>query len=579
LHYKKSIPEKNELGRRIAVGTDAIVSGGWEKINGAMVQDMAAVIKNDANLDVFNLMEQSKSFSLFESDRKKNERNLTRSISEKEKEIKALRTQTARKERAVQALDSLVTRKEQEVRSLTVMLEDIRSSKAWKTLLLFRRIRVMLIPPNSLRGRVLRRLITLFFVITGRIRGNKLFRNSLLLKKVIDQNDEPWPQSVKITFNQMDGGKNLKNNIPLAKNKYALIRERSIIIAKQDKLLNTIFSAKTTKLILFIVPGWNGVNGGIMSICSLASVSVSLKEEHGSEVIITTPPKSPPFLKFTMFENPFTIFRFDQILSYFRNLDKFIIHIPEMCTADFLKRLSAREKRELRSIPNLQINIMNQNIWLMPGREVIAQLKELTSNITCTTAHRKYCTYENSRNYGIPFHLFSASNLTRYYYAPFSKKENIVVCSHDIHEMKEKILDQIINTHEEISIRRVENMPYEEYKRLIYRAKWVITFGEGLDGYFVEAIRSGAIPFAVYNEDFFSDRFKNLPNVYQSYDEMLARISEDISMIGKPTTFKALSRQLIELDKLEYNDEEYKENIRRFYRKEYTCPLGKENVR
>jgi hypothetical protein len=174
--------------------------------------------------------------------------------------------------------------------------------------------------------------------------------------------------------------------------------------------------------------------------------------------------------------------------------------------------------------------------------------------------------------YGIPFHHFSTSNLTNYYYFPFEYKENLIVVSNDQNALKGKILEKIQKEHPGLLIKIVENMAYEEYKRFLGRAKWAITFGEGIDGYFVESIRSGAIPFAVYNKDFFTDRFKNLPNVYLSYDEMYNNISEDLDELGQPHLFESLSNQLIELDKQEYNDEEYKDNVRRFYLGNYDIP-------
>jgi hypothetical protein len=155
---------------------------------------------------------------------------------------------------------------------------------------------------------------------------------------------------------------------------------------------------------------------------------------------------------------------------------------------------------------------------------------------------------------------------------PYKEKENIIVISHDQHRYKEKILAKIQNEHPGMTIKIVQNLRYEEYKRLLTRAKWAITFGEGLDGYFVESIRSGAIPFAVYNRDFFPDRFKGLPNVYPSYEQMYDNISNDLVELGDPNLFESLSKRLIELDKQEYNDEKYRDNVRRFYTGEYDLP-------
>ena len=360
--------------------------------------------------------------------------------------------------------------------------------------------------------------------------------------------------------------------LAITKSKQLFMQPRRKVIKAQDKRLIQNFSVDTERLIVFLVPGVDVVNGGTMSICSLAKVSQLLQSVHNAVVLIATLPGSQLMSKFTHFENPFDIYRFEQLPSYFLGLKELTIHIPEAFVPQFVARLSKSEKGYLGNIPKLQINILNQNVWLMPSREIITQLKQFTDLVTCTTAHARYCTQQAREYYGIPYHNFSASNLTNYYYLPYKDKEDLMIISHDPHKYKNKILTRLKREHPEITISKIEKVPYEDYKHLLERAKWAITFGEGLDGYFVESIRSGAIPFAVYNKDFFTDRFKDLPNVYLSYEEMYNNISTDIDNLSSPPLFERLSKQLIDLDKQEYNDEEYRENIRRFYAGDYDLP-------
>jgi hypothetical protein len=61
-------------------------------------------------------------------------------------------------------------------------------------------------------------------------------------------------------------------------------------------------------------------------------------------------------------------------------------------------------------------------------------------------------------------------------------------------------------------------MTYQEYKATISKAKWALTFGEGLDGYFVEPIFSGDSSFSVYNPSFFIEDSWSLRTVYRDYD-------------------------------------------------------------
>jgi len=416
------------------------------------------------------------------------------------------------------------------LRFLNAELVEIHSSRAWKAIIWYRKVRYWLIPRGSLQE--------LPF---------KFFKRIILHPRL----------TIDKTINRI---------------KRILFEPKRKIIRNQNELIKQNFVKDTPRLIVFLVPGVNVVNGGSMSICSLAKVSKSLKPIHNSEVLIATLPGNPFFTKFTLFENPFDIYRFEQLYLYFKKIEDLTLHLPEAFVSEFLFSLTRVEREFLESLPKLTINIMNQNIWLMPSREIVDQVKQLTDTVTCTTAHSRYCTRELRNYYGVPFHNFSASNLTKYYYLPYENKENLMIISHDGHELKGKILDKIQSEHPEIKIIQILNIPYEEYKRLLSQAKWAITFGEGLDGYFVESIRSGAIPFAVYNKDFFSDRFRNLPNVYLSYEEMYNNISDDLCKMGEPYFFKRLSERLIELDKQEYDDENYKNNIRRYYLGDYDLP-------
>ena len=99
-----------------------------------------------------------------------------------------------------------------------------------------------------------------------------------------------------------------------------------------------------------------------------------------------------------------------------------------------------------------------------------------------------------------------------------------MVVSPDPHPAKEAVMD-LLNSVTGLRIQVIQNLTYEQYKELISRARWSLTFGEGLDGYFIEPVFSGSVSFAVYNEEFFTQDFKPLSTVYSSYEELLKRIS------------------------------------------------------
>ncbi len=99
---RKSSPEKNTLGKRVIVGIDEQVTSGTKKYNGTFIQDIGMDIKDDENLDVFEVI--ARNDSLVQS-------------------IKDLSRQLAETEQAVQRLTAQLDEKQQE-------LAEIRSSKA-----------------------------------------------------------------------------------------------------------------------------------------------------------------------------------------------------------------------------------------------------------------------------------------------------------------------------------------------------------------------------------------------------------------------------------------------------------------
>jgi 23S rRNA U2552 (ribose-2'-O)-methylase RlmE/FtsJ len=126
----KKLPyERNILGKRIIVGTDGCVTDEVKKLNGTLIQDFPHSIKIDENLDAFALME------------------------------------------SIQALNSKMAERE-------YRLNEIKRSKAWRVAMLFRRIRKILAPKNSLRTKILKWIYKIFFFPLIKIR-RKFIKRSL----------------------------------------------------------------------------------------------------------------------------------------------------------------------------------------------------------------------------------------------------------------------------------------------------------------------------------------------------------------------------------------------------------------
>ncbi|HEC88426.1 MAG TPA: hypothetical protein ENI52_03825 [Thermoplasmata archaeon] len=358
----------------------------------------------------------------------------------------------------------------------------------------------------------------------------------------------------------------LKRLQPLKRNPIKEFKIKQI----QEKLLKENYSPNTNKLIVFLTPGYDIVNGGILSISSIYIESVKLKPIHGAQVVLCTVPNDPPLLKYTKFKNQNYIYRFSQILSYFQNLEYLMIHIPEYAVNRFLKNISPLEYTKFKKMKNIHFNIMLQNIKLLSSVEDIEKLKKF-GKVTCTTAHEQYSSLETRKRLGVPLHKLSTYVSPEFYdRKSYTEKKDLMIVSPDAHPRKKEILNLIRKQLPGIDIKVIKNLTYEEYKTILSRAKWALTFGEGLDGYFVETIFSGGISFAVYNPEFFTEDFKHLLTVYNDFGTLIKNICSDIENLDNPKKYTTYQSEQYNICRKYYNYKKYIKNLELFYRGEYT---------
>ena len=338
----------------------------------------------------------------------------------------------------------------------------------------------------------------------------------------------------------------------------------------QDKLLKEKYIPSTRRLIIFLTPGFDIVNGGILSISSIYEETKKLKHIHNAETIMCTIPGDPLLLRYIKFKNKNNIYRFSQVLSFFKDLQNVIIHIPEYCIYEFLRYISHRDYLRLFNIKDLHINIMLQNIELLHHIKYIERLKKL-GKVTCTTAHEQYSILKLRKKLGIPLHKLSwYLSHEKYNKKKYIEKKDLMIVSPDIHKKKSVILRLIDEQFPQLKIQIIKNLTYEEYKRVISQAKWALTFGEGLDGYFIETIFSGGISFSVYKPVFFTDDFKSLLTVYNNYDVLIKNICSDIKSLDNEITYTNYQREQYDLICRHFKYEEYIKNIELFYEGKYT---------
>ena len=355
------------------------------------------------------------------------------------------------------------------------------------------------------------------------------------------------------------------------------VRHENGVRRKQDQAIHQ-FDASASSLIVFLIQGPDRgegrekISGGVMSIVSLCEESAKLKDIHGSEVILCTLPNELLIFKHELFQNHSDVFRFSQLRKYFGNARSVILHIPEYTCDYFLKYLSAADKHWLQGMKNFHINVLNQNIRLMPPAGTIEKLKMVAARVTITTAHERYCNAFYRSQYDVPIHKFSVwISPEKYLFTSYAKKENLIVVSPDVHPQKETILQHLRNI-PGLRVQIIQGLTYEEYKKLVSRAKWTLTFGEGLDGYIIEPVFSGAIGFAVYNEEFFTTDFESLGTMYGSYDDLLNKISTDIQRLDEEISFNTYQQEQFSLCASHYSQDAYHKNITAFYEGKYTLP-------
>ena len=340
----------------------------------------------------------------------------------------------------------------------------------------------------------------------------------------------------------------------------------------QNEALQKEYDKNGKKLIVYLLPNYTYVTGGILSITNIASETFRLAETEAYQVICATLPGEVTFFEYFSFECALHIFRFEQIAEYFKSLDDLILHIPEFYISTFLNGLTPDQKIFLTGIRSLQINIMNQNIQMMPDPEVADGLRAFTQNITQTTAHARYTTKEMREKYKMPIHYLPARILQIYPFKPYKEKEELLVYSPDENPYKKRVLEAIQKKHPQLHLQEIRDLSYEDYKELIARAKWVITFGEGADAYFSEPPKTGTLSFAVYNETFFEEDCKEWPTVFADYKDMIHHLPYMLFELDEENRYNQILTEIRYKQKSSATYEEHLQALRDYYKGNYTFP-------
>lgn len=329
--------------------------------------------------------------------------------------------------------------------------------------------------------------------------------------------------------------------------------------------------ADSPRLVVFLVPGYNWRSGGILSITSLYRESVRLRHCHGAYVALCTIPGDPTLLRYSWFRNRDYIVHFEDVLRRCDRVQSVLLHVPEYAVNRMRGWLASDAAASLRSVGELRINVLLQNVDQVQGQNVTG-LRDF-GYVSCTTAHEAYSTQAFRNVIGVTLHRLSVFiDPSQYSKTSYSEKQPLLIVSPDAHPYRERILQSIAQAHPQIRIKTIRDMTYEQYKEIIRQAKWSLTFGEGLDGYFAEPIFSGGVSFAVFNDRFFTQEFRSLRTVYPSWEIAAQSIAADLGRLDRHDEYKSCWRGAFDLLSAIYQVDRYRENLRRFYARQYTFP-------
>jgi hypothetical protein len=165
------------------------------------------------------------------------------------------------------------------------------------------------------------------------------------------------------------------------------------------------------------------------------------------------------------------------------------MHIPAYAVDRVLDWLTSASPTLLSNVREVHLNILLMNIDAIQGKNVSGL--ERFGSVTATAVHEAYTNSATREMLGVPMHRMGT------YYGPelfsrsdYPEKEPTLVVSPDPHPLREQVLGQIAEALPELRLQVVQNLHFEDYKKLTRRAKWSLTFGEGLDGYFADHVFS-----------------------------------------------------------------------------------------
>ena len=327
------------------------------------------------------------------------------------------------------------------------------------------------------------------------------------------------------------------------------------VLARAQDFLFPADAMKSKRLMVMVVPEHNDMSGGIYSFFSIANQMHAMKRVHGYDVLVMTRPSETgnTYVRLSAFRNAETVYRFEQIVLCDK-VEELYIHIPEYAARHFYDLLSPELLKYLKSRKKLYINIMNQNIKLMPEASALKNLRGLATEISQSVAHHAYFGQEFADRYNLPTLLLPAyTDLSPYPGSTFEEKRKLIIYSLDEAPHRKACLAILEREFSDYELVEIRGMSFDRYMQLATDCQFSISFGEGFDGYIAQPIQQGGIGLTVYREEFFpSEEFLKYFNIFASEEEMVSELALRMRRLSAdPKLYKSLNKAFkAEHDKL-----------------------------
>lgn len=305
-----------------------------------------------------------------------------------------------------------------------------------------------------------------------------------------------------------------------------LLRAASLMVGLGQHLLSflTLFRSGDESITIYVIPSPKRgefkapISGGIINIAHLVQKEKAL----GRIVFAVSSERCRIPFGIKGLPNalePTTISKASvQILNRIFSKN-WVIHVPEYLVDDYWITLTEEND-------NIVLNVLNQNKvvfdeHLNVNKEIQSRLqKHKRLSITC--AHESYVqwtqkTFPNAHCYLLGVWVHHSS----YEKVAWPNKQDLILLSPDDMQWNRCFIDELAMEDKRFAVQVVQNVSYSKYLKLLGEAKYVITSGEGMDGYFVESFFSGAVGIAKWNEDFFPPQYPDgLENVRADFSTL-----------------------------------------------------------